>query len=276
MPIFQSAMFETRSEHGYHDIEYIRFNNTPNARVFNAKLAAIEGAENALVASSGMAAISTTLLTFLHNGDHLLVQNCLYCFSCYGDPKDLHTFGISYDFIDGSDPESWERKRRPNTKAIYVETMTNPLLEVADHKAVVKFARAHGLVSMVDNTFASPINFRPIEHGYDLSLHSVTKYLNGHSDIVAGAVIGSSELVSKVKHRLDHLGGSLDPHACFLLHRGMKTLALRMRNHNESALKIARFLEEHNAVAKVNYQGLMSHPQHNRARQLVDGFSGML
>src|SRR5947199_9829165 len=154
--------------------------------------------------------------------------------------------------------------------------MTNPMLEVADHKAVVEFAKAHGLISMIDNTFASPINFRPIEHGFDLSLHSGTKYLNGHSDIVAGAVIGSSELVSKVKHRLDHLGGSLDPHACFLLHRGMKTLAIRMKHHNESALKIASFLEEHNAVAKVNYQGLISHRQHNRTRQLFDGFSGML
>src|SRR6266581_5069196 len=184
MPIFQSAMFETRKEEGYHDIQYIRLNNTPNARALHAKLAAIEGAEDALVASSGMAAISTTLLTFLHNGDHLLVQNCLYGGTHDFVTKDLHTFGISYDFIDGNDPESWERKRRSNTKAIYVETMTNPLLEVADHKVVVKFARAHGLVSMIDNTFASPINFRPIEHGYDLSLHSATKYLNGHDDVV--------------------------------------------------------------------------------------------
>ncbi len=257
MPIFQSAMFETRKEPGYHDIEYIRLNNTPNARVLHEKLAAIEGAEDALVAASGMAAISTTLLTFLHNGDHLLIQNCLYGGTHDFVTKDLQTFGISYDFIDGNDPESWERKRRPNTKAIYVETMTNPMLEVADHKAIVEFARAHGLISMIDNTFASPINFRPIGHGFDLSLHSGTKYLNGHSDIVAGAVIGSSELVSKVKHRLDHLGGSLDPHACFLLHRGMKTLAIRMRQHNESALKIAS-------------------PQHNRAGELFDGFSGML
>src|SRR4029077_3467249 len=167
-------------------------------------------------------------------------------------------------------------KLRSNTRAIYVETMTNPLLQVSDLKAVVEFARANKLVSMIDNTFASPINFRPVEHGFDLSLHSATKYLNGHSDIVAGACIGSSELISKVKLRLDHLGGSLDPHACFLLHRGMKTLALRMKQHNESALKVARFLEEHNAVAKVNYPGLMSHPQHNRAGQLFDGFSGML
>src|SRR5438445_3571440 len=154
--------------------------------------------------------------------------------------------------------------------------MTNPLLEVSDHKSVVEFARAHSLVSVIDNTFASPINFRPIEHGFDLSLHSGTKYLNGHSDIVAGAVIGKSAMVEEITHKLNHFGGSLDPHACFLLHRGMKTLAVRVRCHNESALKIARFLEEHNAVAKVNYPGLMSHTQHNRAGQLFDGFSGMM
>jgi cystathionine beta-lyase/cystathionine gamma-synthase len=276
MPIFQSAMFETRDEPGYHDIQYIRLNNTPNAQALHEKLAAIEGAEDALVASSGMAAISTSLLTFLHNGDHLLVQDCLYGGTHDFVTKDLGTFGISYDFIDGNDRDSWERKRRPNTKAIYVETMTNPLLDVADHEAVAKFAKAHGLVSIIDNTFASPMNFRPIEHGFDLSLHSGTKYLNGHSDIVAGAVIGSRDLVAKVKHRLDHFGGSLDPHACFLLHRGMKTLALRMRYQNESALKIARFLEKHDSVAKVNYPGLTSHPQHNRAEELFDGFSGVL
>ncbi|HZY46665.1 MAG TPA: PLP-dependent aspartate aminotransferase family protein [Candidatus Bathyarchaeia archaeon] len=276
MPIFQSAMFETRSEPGYHDIQYIRLNNTPNAQALHGKLAAIEGAESALVASSGMAAISTTLLTFLHNGDHLLVQNCLYGGTHDFVTKDLATFGISFDFIDGNDPGSWEKKRRPNTKAIYVETMTNPLLEVADHKAVVKFAKDHGLISMIDNTFASPINFRPIEHGFDLSLHSATKYLNGHSDIVAGAVIGCTELVGKVKRRLDHLGGSLDPHACFLMHRGMKTLALRVKQHNESALKVARFLEKHDAVAKVNYPGLVTHPQHKRAEELFEGYSGML
>jgi cystathionine beta-lyase/cystathionine gamma-synthase len=276
MPIFQSAMFETRKQEGYHDIRYIRLNNTPNALALHRKLAAIEGAEDALVASSGMAAISTTLLTFLHNGDHLLVQNCLYGGTHDFVTKDLQTFGISYDFIDGNDPESWEKKLRPNTKAVYVETMTNPLLEVADHKAVVKFAKAHGLLSLIDNTFATPVNFRPFEHGFDLSLHSATKYLNGHADIVAGAVIGNSELIRKVKYRLDHLGGSLDPHACFLLHRGMKTLALRMKQHNESALKIARFLEKHDAVAKVNYPGLTSHPQHQRAEELFDGYSGML
>ena len=140
----------------------------------------------------------------------------------------------------------------------------------------MKFAQAHRLVSIIDNTFASPMNFRPPEHGFDLSLHSCTKYLNGHSDIVAGAVIGRAGLVDRTKHLLDHLGGSLDPHACFLLHRGMKTLAVRVERHNQNALQIAEFLSRHPQVARVNYPGLASHPRHERARKLFDGFGGML
>src|SRR5206468_143998 len=168
------------------------------------------------------------------------------------------------------------RQLRPNTRGIYVETIGNPLLQVPDLQAVVEFAKAHGLVSLVDNTFASPVNFRPAEWGFDLSLHSCTKYLNGHSDIVAGAVIGRRDLVNKVKHRLDHLGGSLDPHAAFLLHRGMKTLAVRVRYQNESALRIAQFLESHPAVEHVYYPGLESHDGYQRARDLFNGCGGVL
>jgi len=276
MPIFQSAMFEYAGETSYHDLKYIRLNNTPNHTALHEKLAALENAEAALVTASGMAAISTALLSVLSSGDHLLAQDCLYGGTHDFVTKDLRTFGISHDFIDANDPESWKKKLRQNSKAIYVETITNPTMQVADHKAVVEFGKAHRLVTLIDNTFASPINFRPLEWGFDLSLHSCTKYLNGHSDIVAGAVIGRTELVNKVKQRLDHLGGSLDPHACFLLHRGMKTLALRVRYQNDSALKIAKFLDDHPAVEKVNYPGLETHPQHARARELFDGFGGML
>jgi cystathionine beta-lyase/cystathionine gamma-synthase len=154
--------------------------------------------------------------------------------------------------------------------------MSNPLLQVPDLQSVVKFARSNLLVSVIDNTFASPVNFRPAEHGFDLSLHSCTKYLNGHSDIVAGAVIGRNDLVNKIKHRLDRLGGSLDPHAVFLLHRGMKTLAVRVRFQNESTLRLAQFLEEHSAVASVHYAGLAGHARHLRARELFNGFGGVL
>jgi cystathionine beta-lyase/cystathionine gamma-synthase len=223
-----------------------------------------------------MAAISATILTLLSSGDHLLAQECLYGGTHDFFTKDLPKLGISFDFINGDDPDSWKDKIRPGTKAIYVETMTNPLLQVAYLKEAAEFAKTHGIVSIIDNTFATPINFRPPEWGFDLSLHSCTKYLNGHSDIVAGAVIGRTELIEQITHKLNHLGGSLDPHACFLLHRGMKTLAVRMKYHNESALKIAQFLEAYPAVTKVNYPGLESHPAHQRAKELFDGFSGML
>ena len=276
LPIFQSAMFEYSGETSYHDIKYIRLNNTPNHEALHKKLAALENAEAALVTASGMAAISTTLLTILSAGDHLLAQNCLY-----GGTHDLLTndfanFGLTYSFINGDDPDSWKASLKPTTKAIYVEAMTNPLVEVADLKAVAQFAREHNLVSIIDNTFASPVNFRPVEWGFDISLHSGTKYLNGHSDIVAGACVGRADLIERIPHKLNHLGGSMDPHAAFLLYRGMKTLALRVRYQNQSALKLAQFFESHPAVAHVNYAGLESHPRHMRARELFEGCGGVL
>lgn len=276
LPIFQSATYEYGGEDDYHDIRYIRLNNTPNHTVLHAKLAAIEGAEAAMVAASGMAAISTTLLSLLGKGDHILLQECLYGGTHDFVTKDLPALGIDHDFIDSSDPSSWESKIRKNTKAIYVETIANPLMHVPELADVVDFAKSHGIVSLIDNTFASPINFRPAEMGFDLSLHSCTKYLNGHSDIVGGACIGKAALVKNVTRKLNHLGGTLDPHAAFLLHRGMKTLALRVKHQNESALKIASFLEKHAAVGGVNYPGLESHPGHARAAKWFDGFGGML
>ena len=276
IPIFQSATFEYKGEASYHDIKYIRLNNTPNHTALNNKLAALENAEAAMVTASGMAAISTALLSILSQGDHFLAQECLYGGTFDFVAKDLPSLGISFDFIDGNDPASWQAKLKPNTKALYVETIANPLLDVPDLVAAADFAKAHDLVSLIDNTFASPVNFRPAEWGYDLSLHSCTKYLNGHSDIVAGAVIGRADLVERFTHKLNHLGGTLDPHTCFLLHRGIKTLALRMKQHNRSALAIAKFLENHPGVARVNYPGLESHPAHARAAELFDGFSGIL
>jgi|HubBroStandDraft_6_1064221.scaffolds.fasta_scaffold257823_1 cystathionine beta-lyase/cystathionine gamma-synthase len=275
-PIFQSSTFESAGARGYHDLRYIRLNNTPNHLVLHRKLAALENAEAALVTGSGMAAISSTLITVLGAGGHLLAQNCLY-----GGTYDLFTsdfpeLGYAVDFVDADEPASWREMLRQNTRALYVEAISNPLLQVPDLQAAVDFARRHGLVSIIDNTFASPINFRPAELGFDLSIHSATKYLNGHTDIVAGAVIGRRELVERITRKLNHLGGSLDPHACFLLTRGMKTLAVRVRYQNESALKIARFLEQHPLVARVNYPGLEGHAHHLRACELFDGFGGVL
>ena len=276
LPIFQSSTYEYGGQTSYHDLRYIRLNNTPNHLALHTKLAMLENADAALVAGSGMAAISAALLTVVGGGGHLLAQDCLY-----GGTHDLLTqefpsIGIEVDFIDGDDPSSWREMIRPQTKAIYVEAISNPLVQVSDLQAACEFASEHGLLSIIDNTFASPVNFRPSEIGFDLSLHSATKYLNGHTDIVAGAVIGRGELIGEITHKLNHLGGVLDPHACFLLQRGLKTLGVRVRHQNESALRIARFLEQHPRVTRVNYPGLESHPNHLRACELFDGFGGVL
>jgi cystathionine beta-lyase/cystathionine gamma-synthase len=276
LPIFQSANFEYAGESRYDDLKYIRLNNTPNHVALHRTLAALERAPAALVAASGMAIIATTLLTVLGQGDHLLAQNCLYGGTHALLTTDFPRFGIACSFIDGDAPQSWEAALRPNTKVIYVEAMTNPLLEVADLRAVVRFARAHNLLSIIDSTFASPINFLPIAAGFDLALHSATKYLNGHSDIVAGAAVGASDTIERITHKMNHLGGAMDPHAAFLLYRGLKTLALRVRQQNQSALEIAKFLAGHRAVTRVNYAGLDSHAQHARARELFEGFGGVL
>jgi cystathionine beta-lyase/cystathionine gamma-synthase len=275
-PIFQSANYEFAPAENYHDIPYIRMNNTPNHKALHIKLASLENAESALVTASGMAAIATTLLTVLKTGDHLLAQGSLYGGTVDFISNEFEGFGLTCDFIDGTAPDTWAEALKPTTRAIYVESISNPLLQVPDLEAVVEFARAHGLVSIIDNTFATPVNFRPPELGFDLSLHSCTKYLNGHSDIVGGAVIGRADLVERTTHLLNHLGGSMDPHACFLLYRSLKTLALRVRCQNESALQIARFLAQHPAVSSVNYPGLEGHPSHAQAARLFEGFGGMI
>jgi cystathionine beta-lyase/cystathionine gamma-synthase len=276
MPIFQSATYEYAGEGSYHDVRYLRINNTPSQQALHAKLAVLEGAEAALVTASGMAAISTTLLSVLSPGDHLLAQRCLYGGTHHLVTAELMRLGIGCDFIDADRPGSWQAQLRPNTRAIYVEAMSNPLLEVADLEAVVQFARAHALVSLIDNTLATPVNYRPLAAGFDLCLHSATKYLNGHSDIVAGAVAGDAATIERIRHRANHFGGSLDAHAAFLLKRGLKTLALRVRYQNDSALRLAQFLESHAEVARVNYPGLESHPRHARARRLFAGCGGVL
>ncbi len=276
MPIFQSSTFETRPGAGYHELGYIRLSTTPNHVALHAKLADLEGGEAGLVTASGMAAITTTLMTVLKPGDHLLAQGCLYGGTHDFIASDLKNWGVASDFIDPNDPESWSALLRPETRAIYAETLTNPLLQVGELPAIVAFARANGLVSMIDSTFATPVNFRPLEHGFDLVLHSATKYLNGHSDIVAGVVVGAAEMVQRIKKSLDLYGGALDPHACFLLQRGLKTLALRVRRQNANAQALAEMLAAHPAVVRVNYPGLADHPHHVLAKRLFEGCGGVL
>lgn len=275
-PIFQSANYLMSQESHYGDVRYIRLNNSPNHRVLHQRIARIESAEAGLVTGSGMAAISSCLLAFAKSGDHILAHNSLYGGTHGFLGQDALRLGIAHTYIDATDPSGWGAALRPNTKILYVEGITNPLMQVLDLPAAVAFAREHGLVTIIDNTIPSPVNFRPIEMGFDLVVHSATKYLNGHSDIVAGAVAGSAEHVGVVRHVLNHLGGSLDPHACFLLERGLKTLAIRVERQNTNAMQLARFLSEHRAVRKVNYPGLETDAGYRRAKAMFSGFGGML
>jgi cystathionine beta-lyase/cystathionine gamma-synthase len=277
MPVFQTAMFRDRPGVD-EEPRYIRYSNTPNHRYLHGKLAELLGAEDAFVTGSGMAAISSALLSVLGTGDRVLVQRSLYGGTYGFVTRQLPRWGIDAALIDADDPDSWADHLTDRTRAIYLESISNPTMRVAALEEAVDFAREHGLVSMVDNTFATPVNFRPLEIGFDLELHSATKYLNGHSDLVAGVLAGPERLVRTALETLRALGGSLEPDGCFLLDRGLKTLALRVHRQNDSALTLARALEKHGAVRRVHYPGLESHPDHERATHLFagGGYGGML
>jgi len=275
-PIFQSANYLQSDEKDYGSVRYVRLSNSPNHHVLHARLAVLESAEAALVAASGMAAITSTLLAFAHAGDHVIAHDNLYGGMQNWFEHDGPQFGIACSRINGKSPDGWDAAVRPQSKILYLESITNPMMEVLDLEAAVRFAKRHNLISIIDNTFTTPVNFRPHEMGIDLVVHSATKYLNGHSDIAAGAVAGSRAHVSKVQHVLNHMGGSLDPHACFLLERGMKTLALRVERQNANALELARALAAHPKVRKVNYPGLETDPGYELARRMFSGCGGML
>lgn len=275
-PIFQTAMYEAGEADDGGALRYIRYGNTPDQRRVADLLASLEGAEAGLVTASGMAAVSSALLAVVSSGDHLLAQAHLY-----GGTRDLLTdalpaLGVDVTLVEVDDPDGWREALRPETRALYLETISNPLLKVPALEEAVAFTREHDLVSLIDNTFATPVNFRPPEMGFDLSLHSATKYLNGHSDLVAGAVLGRADLVDATRRRVRQLGGALDPHACFLLARGIRTLALRVGRQNASALRLARALEGDPAVERVHHPGLAAHADHGRAARLLDGFGGMV
>jgi len=275
-PIYQGTVYEVEPGTGYHDIKYIRLNSTPSQVYLHDKIAALEGAEAALATASGMAALTAVLHTVLQAGDHVLAADCLYGGSLDFLSGHAESLGWTYTFVDPQAPQTWAAAVRPNTKAFLVESIVNPLVRVPPLREVVAFAREHGLTSVVDNTFASPVNLRPLELGFDLCWHSATKYLNGHSDLVAGCISGSHERIEAVRHTLNLYGGTLDPHAGFLLARGLKTLGLRVRAQNHNAATLAAFLDEHPAIAAVNYPGLPGHPDRVHASALLSGFGGML
>ena len=253
---------------------YTRYGN-PTLTVAEEKIAALENAEAAVVTASGMAAISSALLGVLKSGDELIASAQLYG-GTYRLMRDvLKDLGIQVRHVE-TDLGGIEKLITPRTKAFYVETPTNPTLRLVDLHKAASFAKKHNLVSLIDNTFASPVFQRPIELGFDIVLHSATKYLAGHSDVIAGAAAGSRKWMDRVRHMVIYLGGSMDPEAAHLLIRGMKTLELRVRKQAENAMAVANFLEKHPKVAAVHYPGLASHPDHALAKQQMDGFGSML
>ena len=253
---------------------YTRYGN-PTLTVAEQKIAALEGAEAAVVLASGMAAISCALLSALRAGDELIATSQLYGGS-YRLMRDLFPdMGIKVHHV-GVDLAGIESLVTPRTKAFYVETPTNPTLRLVDLHKAVAFAKKHQLASIIDNTFASPVLQNPIAMGFDMVVHSATKYLAGHSDIIAGAAAGSKHWMERVRHFMIYLGSSMDPGAAFLLNRGMKTLGVRVERQNANAMAVARFLEKHPKVARVHYPGLKSHPDHALAKKQMRGFGSMM
>jgi len=253
---------------------YTRYGN-PTLAVVEAKLAALEGGEAAIVTASGMAAISSALLAHLSTGDEVIASTQLYG-GTYRLMRDvLPRLGIRVRHME-CDLGGIERMVTPLTRVLYVESPTNPTLRLVDLEKAAGFARQHGLVSMVDNTFATPLLQKPLGLGFDLVLHSATKYLAGHSDVIAGAAVGSRERIKEVRQAVIYLGGSMDPEAAFLLDRGIKSLGVRMARHCENAMAVARFLEKHPKVSRVHYPGLKSHPDHALGRRQMRGFGGMM
>ncbi len=267
------------SSYSYIDADpmrYPRYFNTPNQEALGKKIAALENAAAGLPFASGMAAISTTLFAFLEKGDHAVFQNEIYGGAFNLIVEEFDKMGIQYSFTDGVGVDAFEARIKPNTKVIYIETPSNPLLTITDIKAIAELSKKHGLVSMIDNTFASPINQTPLDFGIDISIHSATKYLGGHSDILAGAVAASEEHIYKIFHKGKNLGGNLSHMISYLLERSIKTLGLRVEKHNANAQIMADYLEKHEAVMKVYYPGLKSHTNHEIAKQQMNGFGGML
>lgn len=271
-PIYTSSAYE------YLDGEtrpYPRYFNTPNQAAVVEKLCTLEGAEDGLVLSSGMAAISSVLLGLLGAGDHAVVQDEIYGGTHAMVTQHFDRLGIAYTLVP-ADPAKIAQAVTAKTRIVYIETPTNPLLTILDIRAVTRMARERGIVTVIDNTFASPINQRPLALGVDVSVHSATKYLGGHSDLCSGAVLASRPIVQKVRHMCLSLGGSLDAQSCYLLERSIKTMALRVERQSANAMALATALSANRHVSRVYYPGLPSHPGHETAKAQMSGFGGML
>lgn len=267
------------SSYAFEDVEvkrYPRYFNTPNQEALCKKIAMLEKCEAALIFGSGMAAVSTTMLAFLHKGDHVVLPQTLYGGTYNFVVEEFHKFGIEYSFTEGFSEKDFSEKIQKNTKVIFVETPSNPLMRITDLEMISKLAKKHGIISMIDNTFASPVNQTPADFGIDIMIHSATKYMGGHSDICAGAVAASEEHIKVIWNLGKNLGGSLSDYTVWLLERSMKTMGLRVKAQNKNAKKMAKWLEKHPLVDKVYYPGLKTHPDYTLAKKQMRGYTGML
>lgn len=272
-PLYMSTSYQ------FEDVDvkrYPRYYNTPNQEALCEKLSALEHTESALIFGSGMAAISTALMTFLQQGDHVVLQQTIYGGTYHFAVSQLERFGIEYSFTEGWEVSDFEKEIKSNTKVLYLETPSNPLLTITDIKGVADLAKKKGILSMIDNTFASPINQTPVDFGIDVVVHSATKYMGGHSDITAGVVAASKEHIHMVWQTGICFGGSLSEYTVWLLERSLKTMAIRVKAQNENAMKIATYLSENKDVDNVYYPGLKTHPGHEVAKSQMTGFGGML
>ena len=255
---------------------YPRYFNTPNQEYLSKKIAALEHAEAGLIFGSGMAAISTTFLAFLKAGDHIVLQNTLYGGTSNFIREEFPKYGIEFTFTKGLKITDFKDVIQSNTRLIHIETPSNPLMTITDIKGVADLAKSKGIITTIDNTFASPVNQNPIDFGIDIVIHSATKYLGGHSDICAGAVACSQEHIEKIWNVAKNLGGSLSDFMVWMLERSIKTLVVRVKEQNRNAKKLARYLDQHQDVSRVYYPGLKSHPDYKIAKKQMKGFGGML
>jgi cystathionine beta-lyase/cystathionine gamma-synthase len=279
-PIYQTSTFEVADNDEQMrvigtDRYYTRWGN-PTITVAEGTIAELEGTEAARIFASGMGAITTAILALLKTGDHIVAQREVYGGVAKFLSEWLPRLGIETTFVDTTDYEQHERAIRPNTKLLYAESPTNPAMRVVDFRKIAALAKKHRLISMLDGTFGTPINQHPGEYGIDLVMHSGTKYLSGHADLTCGAIAGSRELIAKINEARTTLGACMDPHAAWLLIRGLKTLAVRVARQNENAMRVAEFLEQHAKVRRVHYPFLKSHPQYALAREQMSGGGGMV
>jgi cystathionine beta-lyase/cystathionine gamma-synthase len=274
-PLQQSSTF-TNPVGSEEEVLYSRYGNNPNQVDLARKYAMLEGADAAVFVASGMGATALAHLAVLRPGDHLISSTWIYGGTQKLFDEELGRYGIDVTYVSPDQPRLWRKSIRKATRAIFVETPTNPLMRVIDLGPIAYAAEEEGLALLVDATFASPINYRPLEHGADVVITSATKYLNGHSDVIAGAVAGSASFVEEVIRLMRLWGQAIDPHAAWLIDRGMRTLALRMERHNSNGMSVAQWAEQHAGISKVHYPGLPSHPDHTYAKTALAGFGGMV